>query len=117
MFQANSSFKNEGNVQLSKRPLASGYSKLCGNRRTKMLATSLREAAAEFMGLWSALSAVLLMLVVVMLSLYLSLGIHKEAFVATLRCVVLPPGTKMVYVILAADLAYPCNRNACPKIQ
>jgi ABC-type iron transport system FetAB permease component len=35
--------------------------------------------------LWSALSAVLLMLVVVLLSLYLSLGIHKDAVVATVR--------------------------------
>jgi len=38
-----------------------------------------------FMGVWSSLSAVLLMLVVVLLSLYLSLGIHKAAIVATIR--------------------------------
>lgn len=40
------------------------------------------------MGLWSSISAILLMLVVVMLSIYLSLAIHTEAVVATVRGVV-----------------------------
>ena len=51
-----------------------------------MQGMGLGEDAADLMGVWSSLSAVLLMLVVVALSLYLSLGIHKEAVVATLRC-------------------------------
>lgn len=50
-----------------------------------MQAMGLGEVAADFMGLWSALSAVLLMLVVVLLSLYLSLGIHRDAVIATIR--------------------------------
>jgi len=53
-----------------------------------MQAMGLGEVAADFMGLWSALSAVLLMLVVVLLSLYLSLGIHRDAVIATIRGVV-----------------------------
>lgn len=39
----------------------------------------------DFMGVWSSISAILLMLVVVLLSFFLSLGIHKAAIVATVR--------------------------------
>jgi hypothetical protein len=43
----------------------------------------------DFMGVWSSISAILLMLVVVLLSFFLSLGIHKAAIVATVRHVYL----------------------------
>ena len=75
-----------------------------------MLAMRLGDIATGFMGLWSALSAVLLMLVVVLLSLYLSLGIHKEALVATFRCVYFGAGDFAVP-------AHPCDQDACPKQQ
>ena len=69
-----------------------------------MLAMRLGDLATEFMGLWSALSAILLMLVVVLLSLYLSLGIHKETIVATFRCVHLGSDSAVCLLIYAIGM-------------